>query len=166
MQVVCVCVCMTVYICMNVWEYVDLQTYHCVFHWKWRQDFYVIDSDLQLCSLQERWQPSTHTHPFSAGVIDGYASPFGKSEEWKSLTALHSRSLQISLFPSLSLHGEPDPFVFCSLFALKSHHGSMQSNEPAQPERKAGGKTGRQKGRQTGRVADRKKERQKRCSGR
>lgn len=77
-----------------------------------------------------------------------------------------SRSLpctvQIVLFPSLSLCEEPDPFVFCSLFALKSHHGSTQSNEPAQPEKKAGGKTGRQEGRQTcrymGRVACRMKE--------
>ncbi len=108
--------------------------------------FYVIDSDLQLRSLQERRHPSTHTHPLSAGVIDGYASPFGKSEEWKSLAALHSLSLQIYPFPSLSLRREPDPFVFCTLFALKSHHGSMQSNEPTQPERKAGGKTGRQRG--------------------
>lgn len=134
--------------CVNA--YVDLQMYQSVLYRNWRQDFYVIDSDLQLCSQQERRHPSTHTQPLSAGVIDGYVSPFGKSEEWKSHAASHSLSLQISLFPSLSLHREPDPFVFCSLFALKSHHGGTQSNEPAQPERGS-----RRRDRRTERTTDR-----------
>lgn len=61
----------------------------------------------------------------------------------------HTHSAFRSLSFCLSLRGEPDAFVFCSLFALKSHHDSMQSNELAQPERKAGNKTGNQTDRYT-----------------
>lgn len=97
------------------------------------------------CARNRRDGIHLHTHPFSVGVIDGYASPFGKSQEWKLLAASHSLSPQISLFQCLCPRREPDPFVFCSLFALKSHQGSMQSNELVLTEWKAEGKTGRQR---------------------
>ncbi len=147
---VSVCACMNVCIRMNVWEYLDLQMYQRMFYRNWRQDFYVIDSDLQLCSLQERRHPSPHTPSLcrSDRLLCFSIWEIRRMEVAHCHTLTQSTDLSLSI--SLSPCREPDPFVFCSLFASKSHHGSMQSNEPAQSDREAGGKTGRQRGRKTG----------------
>ncbi len=77
-----------------------------MFYRNWRQDFYVIDSDLQLCSLQERRHPSPHTPSLcrSDRLLCFSIWEIRRMEVAHCHTLTQSTDLSLSI--SLSLHAE------------------------------------------------------------